>query len=105
MYNGSSVKGFNCYGFQAYVAEQKINRKVTRIKTFEVYVAMHVALCMFIMLVLASQLLSGQSHRNAGLAIPPLFWPVHGIKIWGHVALLSGPTVHSLCCAYVAKCK
>ena len=44
---------------------------------------------------------SGQSlhflaNRNPGLANPPLFWPVNCIKIRGHVALLSGPTVYSL---------
>ena len=45
------------------------------------------------------QVLASQSHflanRNAELAIPPLFWPVNCIKIGGHVALLSDPTVHS----------
>ena len=50
------------------------------------------------MQVLASQL-HFLANRNAGLAIPPLFWPVNCIKIWGHVALLSGPTVYSLYCA------
>ena len=52
---------------------------------------------MFIMQVLASQL-HFLANRNAGLAIPPLFWPVNCIKIGGHVALLSGPTVYSLYC-------
>ena len=52
---------------------------------------------MFIMQVLASQL-DFLPNRNAGLATPPLFWPVHCIKIGGHVALLSGPTVYSLYC-------
>ena len=46
---------------------------------------------MFIMQVLASQL-HFLANRNAGLAIPPLFWPVSCIKIGGHVA------VHSLYC-------
>ena len=63
----------------------------------EVYVPTHVALRMFIMQVLASQLYF-LANRNVGLAIPPLFRPVICIKIGGHVALLSGPTVHSLYC-------
>ena len=60
---------------------------------------------MSVMQVLASQLhfLASQLHflanRNAGLAIPPLFWPVNCIKTGGHVVLLSCPTVHSLYCA------
>ena len=54
---------------------------------------------MFIMQVLASQL-HFLVNKNAELAIPPLFWPVNCIKIGGHVALLSDPTVYSLCCAY-----
>ena len=49
------------------------------------------------MQVLASQL-HFLANRNAGLAIPPLFWPVNCIKIGGHVALLSGPTVYLLYC-------
>ena len=59
--------------------EQKINRRVTPVGTFEVYGA----LCMFIMQVLASQLhfLASQLHKNRG-----------------HV-LLSCPIVHSLYCA------
>ena len=52
---------------------------------------------MFIMQVLASQL-HFLANRNAGLAIPPLFWPVNCIKVGGHVALLSGPTVYSVYC-------
>ena len=43
------------------------------------------------------------ANRNAELAVPPLFWPVNCIKIGGHVALLSGPTVYSLYCAYVTS--
>ena len=39
------------------------------------------------------------ANENAELAIPPLFWPVNCIKIGGHVALLSDPTVYSLYCA------
>ena len=54
---------------------------------------------MFIMQVLASQL-HFLANTNAELAIPPLFWPVNCIKIGGHVALLSDPTVYSLYCAY-----
>ena len=50
------------------------------------------------MQVLASQL-HFLANRNAGLAVPPLLWPVNCIKIKGHVALLSGPTVYSLYCA------
>ena len=58
------------------------------------------------MQVLASQL-HFLTNRNAGLAIPPLLWPVNYIKIAGHVALLSGPTVHFLYCVihYVILCK
>ena len=37
-------------------------------------------------------------NRNAGQAIPPLFWPVNCIKIGGHVALLSDLTVNCLYC-------
>ena len=47
------------------------------------------------MKVLASQL-HFLANRNAGLAIPPLFWPVNCIKRGEHVALLSGHTVFSL---------
>ena len=50
------------------------------------------------MQVLASQL-PFLANRNVELAIPPLFWPVNCIKIGGHVALLSGPTVYALYCA------
>ena len=53
---------------------------------------------MFIMQVLASQL-DFLANKNAELAIPPLFWPVNCIKIGRHVALLSDPTVYTLCCA------
>ena len=49
------------------------------------------------MQVLASQL-HFLANKNAELAIPPLFWPVNCIKIGGHVALLSDPTVYSLYC-------
>ena len=52
---------------------------------------------MFIMQVLASPL-HFLANRDAELAIPPLFWPVNCIKIGGHVALLSDPTVYSLYC-------
>ena len=54
-----------------------------------------VALRMFIVQVLASQL-HFLANRNTGLAILPLLWPVNCIKIGRHVALLSDPTVHSL---------
>ena len=50
------------------------------------------------MQVLASQLLF-LANRNAGLAISPLFWPINCIKIGGHVARLSDPTVNCLYCA------
>ena len=50
------------------------------------------------MQVLASQL-PFLANRNAELAVPPLFWPDTCIKIGGHVALLSGPTVYTLYCA------
>ena len=57
----------------------------------------HVALRMFDMQVLASQL-HFPANKNAELAIPPLFWPFNCIKIGGHVALLSDPTVYPLYC-------
>ena len=75
----------------------EINRKATRVGTFEVCVSTHVSLRMFIMQVLASQL-PFLANRNAELAVPPLFWPDTCIKIGGHVALLSGPTVYTLYC-------
>ena len=55
------------------------------------------SLRMFIMQVLVSQL-PFLANRNAELAVPPLFWPVNCIKLEGHVALLSGPTVYFLYC-------
>ena len=73
----------------------EINRKATRVGTFEVCVSTHVSLRMFIMQVLASQL-PFLANRNAELAVPPLFWPDNCIKIGGHVALLSGPTVYTV---------
>ena len=54
------------------------------------------------MQVLASQL-PFLANRNAELAVPPLFWPDKCIKIGGHVALLSGPTVYTLYCAQTVK--
>ena len=68
-----------------------INSRVARVGTFEVCVPIHVALRMFIMQVLPSQL-HFLANKNAELAIPLLFWPVNCIKIGGHVALLSDPT-------------
>ena len=59
---------------------RKINRRITRVGTYEVCFRTHVALGMFIMQVLASQL-HFLANKNAGLAIPPLFWPVNCIKI------------------------
>ena len=47
------------------------------------------------MQVLAGHLLL-LANRNAGQAIPPLFWPVNCIKIGEPVALLSDPTVNCL---------
>ena len=47
------------------------------------------------MQVLASQL-HFLANRNAELAIPPLFWPVNCIKIGGHVAPLSCPSIYFL---------
>ena len=52
------------------------------------------------MQVLASQL-HFLANKNAELAIWPLFWPVNCIKIRGHVALLSDPTVYFLYCALI----
>ena len=72
-----------------------INSRVTRVGNFEVFASMHVALRMFIIQVLASQL-HFLANKNAELAIPPLFWPVNCIKIGRHVALLSDPIVYSL---------
>ena len=95
--------GFSCrnlvqatYGFEFDLEHRiEINRRTTRVGTFEVCVSTHVSLRMFIMQVLASQLPS-LANRNAELAVPPLFWPVNCIKIGGHVTLLSGTTVYSL---------
>ena len=54
------------------------------------------------------QALASQLHflanTNAELAIPPLVWPVNCIKIGGHVALLSDPTVYSLYCGTSDLC-
>ena len=112
-YSGSSLKGCKLHHFANLVTktmsvymeadiiasgtEYKINRKATRVGTFEVCVPTYVALHMHIMQVLASQL-PFLANRNAELAIPPLFWPVNCIKIGEHVALLSGPTVYYLFC-------
>ena len=52
---------------------------------------------MFIMEVLVNQF-PFLANRNAELAVPSLFWPGNCIKIGGHVALLSGPTVYSSYC-------
>ena len=62
--------------------ELKINRRTTQVGTFKFSVFMHVALRMFIMQVLATQL-HFLANRNAELAVPPLFWPVNCIKIGG----------------------
>ena len=80
----------------------EINRKATRVGTFEVCVSTHVSLRIFIMQVLASQL-PFLANRNAELAVLPLFWPDNCIKIGGHVALLSGPAVYTLYCGVVIR--
>ena len=74
-----------------------MNGRVTRFGTFEVCVPTHVALRMFIMHVLTSEL-HYLTNRNADLTVPPLLWPVNCIKISGHVEPPSGPTLHSLYC-------
>ena len=80
------------------------NRRATRVGIFEFCVPTHVALRMFIMEVLASQL-PFLANTSASLPVPLSFWPVNCIKVTGeagrgHVALLSGPTVYSLYCAH-----
>ena len=55
--------------------------------TFEVSVATHVALHMFIMQILDSQL-HFLSNGNAEMADLPLFWPVNCIKIGGGGGML-----------------
>ena len=83
-------------GKNTQTTEEKINRRTTQVGTFEVCVVVHVALRMFILQVLVSQL-HFLANRNAELAaVPPLFWPANHIKTGGHVALLSGPAVYSL---------
>ena len=77
-----------------------MNRMVTRVRKFEISVPTHVALCMFIMQVLASQL-PFLADRNAKLAVRPSFWLVNCMKIGGHIALLNGPDVHSRYCCLV----
>jgi hypothetical protein len=72
-----------------------MDRRATEVGTFEVCVLTHNALRMFIMQVLASQL-HFLANRNAELAVPPLFWPVNCIKIGGHFALLSCPSIYFL---------
>ena len=76
----------------------ELNRRTTRVGTFEVCVPRmsHYA-CFIIMQVLGSEL-TFLAIRNAELAAPPLFWPVNCIKIGGRVELLSEPTVYSLYC-------
>ena len=69
-----------------YCIEYEINRRATKVGTFEVCVLKHDALHMFIMQVLASQL-HFLANRNAELAVPSLFWPVNCIKIRALVAL------------------
>ena len=72
-----------------------MNSRANRVGTNEVCVPTHVALRMFIMQVLASQL-HFQANRNADLTVPPLLWPVNCIKIEGHAELPCGPTVYYL---------
>ena len=71
------------------------NRRATRVGTFEVCVPTHVALRMFFMWVLASQL-HFLANKNAEVAYPLLFSPGNCMKIGGHVVLLNGPAVYSL---------
>ena len=73
----------------------EINRKATRVGTFEVCVSTHVSLRIFIMQVLASQL-PFLANRNAELAVPPLFWPDNCIKIGGRGPL--GIATCRTCC-------
>ena len=56
--------------------------------TFDACVAAYVALLVFILQVLASQL-PFLANRNAELTVSPLFWPYNCIKIGEHVELLS----------------
>ena len=90
-HSGGSVFAFNYW----YPSHRIGNKRATQVGTFEVCVVTHVALRMFIMQVLASQL-HFLANRNAEQAIPPLFWPVNCIKIGGHVALLSCPSIYFL---------
>ena len=81
-----------------------LHRRATRVGTFEVCVPtlVHYGLRTFIIMqVLDCQLLF-LGNRNTELAVPLLFWQVNCIKIGGHVALLSGPTVYSINCAPTA---
>ena len=59
--------------------QQEMNRKATRVGTFEVCVSAHVALRTFIMQVLVSQL-PFLAKRNTELVAWPLFWPVDSIQ-------------------------
>ena len=65
-----TYKNINMYSKCKHTIE--INRRVTRVATFEVCVLTHITLRMFIMQVLANQL-PFLANRNAGLAVPPLF--------------------------------
>ncbi len=67
----------------------------TQVVNFEVCALTHIVLRMFITQVLASQL-HFLANRNAKLAVPPLFRSVNCIKIRGHVALLSCPSIYFL---------
>ena len=67
----------------------------TQVGTFEVCHSTHVALRMFIMQVLASQL-HFLANRNADLFTNTLARQMH--KIEGHVELPSNSSVHSLYC-------
>ena len=94
----SSISSF-INGFDHKIVNKQ---KGTRVGTFEVCVPTHIALRIFIMQVLTSQLLF-LVNRNAGQAIPPLCWPVNCIKIGGDVTLLSDPTVNCLYCGFDSR--
>ena len=81
----------------AKTTEEKINRKATRVGTFEVSVSTHVSLRMFIMQVLASQL-HFLANSHAELAVPPL-----RNNKGTYVALLSSLTVYTLYCAKIVQ--
>ena len=62
--------------------EQELNRRATRVETFEVCVPTHAALRMFIIQLLVSEL-HFVTNRNAEVAYPLLFSPGNCMKIGG----------------------